>query len=210
MDFNEDELDSLDSDTQMVGLFFRLATTPLVAVWLGAGPVKVGANVLDPTGQMYQGMGQLPNIPAFKSLLNGQAERIDIGLSGVDDDVFALAAGDSGEVRGKAASIGIGFFDPRLPTASGFKSPVPMLGPVHWIRRGVVDQMTVSRAPAKSPGDVTTQAISISIGSITTGRRRARYSYWSPQDQEARSPGDRFCERTVRLSGVAQKVWPSP
>lgn len=203
MQFNADEIEALRSNTQNRAVLMRLATVPKpIAVWLGAGPLKipVGQSLYDPAGQIYQGMGQLPNLPAFKAMLNGKAERIDISISGVNDDVLAAAMASQGQVQNKECVIGIAFYSPKDWT---------MLGPVKWMRWGICDQMSVARVFAKTPGDVTTQVISISVGSLTTGLRRGRYAFWTDQDQQARFPGDRGCERTVQMSRIAQKTWPT-
>lgn len=197
--FNDDEIAALDADTQNISLHFHLATEPKpVRVWLGAGPVKVGDELLDLDGAVYKGLGQWPSIPAFKALMMGRADRLDIPLSGVDDEIASKFAGESNQVRGKKARIGFALWHPK-----NWKT----VGQIHWVRTGIVDQVANERVAAQKDQPATNM-IMLSIGSLSTGTRRGRYAYMTPQDQQARSPGDRYCERTPRLSYLQQKKWP--
>lgn len=198
MNLNPQEIAALDADVQMMGAFVRINTSPLVAIWLGASAIQVGINTIDKSGQVYQGCGMLPTIPAFKSLLNGRAERIDLSVSGVSDRLLAVATSDINNVRGRACDVGIGIFDKTWS----------LLGPVRWLRHGIVDSVKIVRAPPQSDGSGPVQSVVISMGSLGTGIKRRAYAFWTDQDQQGRSPGDRFCERTTAMSLIAQKVFP--
>lgn len=200
MDFSADELAALDADTQAVGYFFRLETTPIVRIWAGAGPIKPGINAYDIAGHTYQGFGELSDIPTFQQLINGAAEQLDFTLSGasITPSILALAATQTNVVKLCACNLGIGIMGPDWA----------LLGPIHWAFAGTAQFLRTVKKGAASEADQTTRSIILSVGSLFTGRRRRGLSYWTDPDQQALSPGDRFCERTVVYAEDIWKVWP--
>jgi len=52
------------------------------------------------------------------------------------------------------------------------------------------------------------RSVSLSCGTLLTGRKRPGFAYFSDQDQQARFPGDRFCERTPVYANGFNKPWP--
>lgn len=190
------EIDALDGDCQRIGVFFRMATTPLIRLWLGVGDCRVGDNAYDDGGATYSGLGQLLGVPAVTQLINGTAERVSFQVSGVSQELLAKASADSDLVRGVMVNLGIGIFGPDWQ----------QLGVPKWLFRGSADFMTVSQASGDD--GAITRTIELSVGSRMTGRRRAGLSYLTDQDQQARSSGDRFCERTVLYTNTINKVWP--
>jgi hypothetical protein len=59
-----------------------------------------------------------------------------------------------------------------------------------------------------APSDPIVRTIGLSCGTRFTGRRRPSLSYFSPQDQEARYPGDLFCNLVGRYAHGFNKAWP--
>lgn len=199
MVFTTAELAALQAGTQRLGAFFRLATSPAVTIWLGVGRIKPGVNTLDTAGiDMYYGFGQLVAVPAFQQLIGGKAQRVEFVMSGVSAKVLALASLDASAIHFKTCSIGFGIMD----------SNWQLLGPIHWCFNGTADFLRVSVIPASDETSQTTRNITLSVGSQFSGRRRRGMSYWTDQDQQLRSPGDRFCERTVTIAELAIKSWP--
>lgn len=194
---SDDEIDALASDTQKIGIFFRMATDPVVRLWLGIGDIKPGINAYDPTSDndVYSGLGQLIDVPALQQLINGVADRVTFHVSGVSADTSALASTEANTVKGKAVAVGICLFG-----AAWQQLGVPI-----WLWRGTADFVTRQQ---QSNGSTTTRVIELSVGSLFTGRRRRGLSYLTDRDQQLRSPGDKFCERTVLLSQF-EKVWPT-
>lgn len=190
-----EEIDALDSDTQRVGIFFRMETDPIVRVWLGVGDIRPGINAYDATDQLYSGIGELINVPALTQLINGIADRITFHMSGVSETTMALAASGS-NVKGAAVAMGVALFGAQWQ----------QLGPPKWLFRGRADYVAVQQQSDQSGG--ITRVIELSVGSLFTGRRRRGLSYLTDNEQQARHPGDRFCERTVLYSEVT-KVWPT-
>lgn len=198
MNFSDAELAALAADVVNIGVFFRLDTTPIVRLWLGFGDIKPGVNVLDATGATYQGFGALQNIPAVKQLLNGAAERIEIGLSGVSGGVLAIASGDDADaVKGKSAAVGFALMDSRWA----------LLGAVHWCALYTADYLSIDQQPADAMSPIK-RTITLSCGSRFTGRRRPSFAYWSDQDQQARHPGDLLCSLVRNYAHGFNKTWP--
>jgi hypothetical protein len=191
----EAEIDAIDGSTQSIGIFFRLATDPVVRLWLGIGPCRVGANALDADGAIYTGFGQLAGVPVVQQLINGVADRVEFQVSGVSQETLRLASSEALDVQGAAVGMGFGIFD----------GSWQLLGAVKWIFRGFADVVTLNQESVE--GGVT-RTISLSVGSLFTGRRRRGLSYLTDQDQQLRHPGDRFCERTALYSEESDKVWP--
>lgn len=192
---SQSEIDVLDSDTQRIGIFFRMATTPIVRVWLGVGYIKPGVNAFDATDETYNGLGELIDVPALSQLINGVADRVTFHASGVSDDVLALTA-EGSNVKGAAVAIGIALFG----------SQWQQLGPPRWLFRGRADFVTLQQQ-SDSGGKGIARVVELSVGSLFTGRRRRGLSYMTDADQQARHPGDLFCERTA-LYSEATKTWP--
>lgn len=199
MILNDAESAALESGVHNIGIFFRLETDPVVHTWLGVGNIEPGVNVLDPSGARYAGMGQMFDVPTFKQLINGAAERVDFTASGVSGDILKIASGgDAEQVKGKRCSVGFAVMDGRWQ----------LLGPVKWCQNYTADFLSIQQSVTDSPGDPIARTVTLSVGSLTTGRRRPSYSYFTDADQQARSPGDRFCERTSRYVAGFNKTWP--
>lgn len=181
--FNPAEQAALESRIYRVGVFFRLATDPAVRLWLGFGSIKPGVNAYDADGTTYHGLGELRDVPAFKQLLNGVAERVEFMLSGVSGEVLAIASGsDAQQVKGKRADVGFVLFAPDWS----------QLGTVHWTVRYIADFLAREQKIAET-GQAIVRTVALSCGTRFTGRRRPFFSYFSDADQQARFPGDLFC-----------------
>jgi hypothetical protein len=199
MNLNGAELAALEAGAYSIGVFFRLETDPVVRIWLGAGPIEPGVNVLDATGATYKGVGELAPIPAMKQLINGAAQRVEFSVSGVSGEILAIASGgDAEQVKGKRCSVGFAVMDGQWQ----------LLGSVKWVQTYTADFLGISQDITEDPNSPIVRTVTLSVGSLTTARRRPSYSYFTNQDQQARSPGDRFCERTPLYATGFQKAWP--
>jgi hypothetical protein len=197
MILNDSELAVLELQTQNIGIFFRLDTTPVVRLWVGFGSIAPGVNVFDTTGAQYDGFGEIQNVPAFKQLVNGTAERVEFSLSGVSGNVLTIASGgDAQQVKGKRVSVGFAVMD----------SSWALLGPIKFCANYTADFLSIAQSSASDLSIVRT--VTLSCGSLLTARRRPSLSYFSNQDQLARSTGDRFCERTPVYANGFNKTWP--
>lgn len=199
MNFNEAELAALKSGMQRIGIFVRIATDPIVYIWLGAGDIKPGVNVLDTTGVTYSGLGAIANVPSVKQLMSGAAERVDFVISGVSGDVLTIATGnDADDVKGSRVDVGFAIM------AADWK----LLGPVRWNANYEADYLAVEQEAA-DPSQPIVRTIRLSCGSRMTGRKRPAYSYFTNQDQQSRYPGDLFCQYTTVYAAGFEKPWPT-
>ncbi|MGB3044535.1 MAG: hypothetical protein WBB98_15250 [Xanthobacteraceae bacterium] len=199
MILNTAELVQLESGLANIGIFFRLETDPVVRIWLGVGNIEPGINVLDPDGAVYKGAGVLAPVPAFKQLINGAAQRVEFSASGVSGEILAIASGgDAEQVKGKRCSVGFAIFD----------GAWQMLGPVKWVQNYIADFLGISQDITDDSSNPIVRTVTLSVGSLTTARRRPSYSYFTDQDQQARFAGDKFCERTPKYATGFNKTWP--
>lgn len=198
--FNAAELAALESGAIRLGIFFRLDTDPVVRIWLGVGKIRPGVNVYDATGAEYLGAGEITDVPPFKQLTNGAAERIEFKLSGVSGRILEIASGgDAQQVKGKRAAYGFAIMGPDWS----------LLGPVHWCANYTADYLSISQELVEDPENPIVRTITLSCGTLLTARRRPGLSYFSDQDQQTRFPGDKFCERTAVYANGFNKAWPT-
>lgn len=176
-----------------IGIFFRLAVTPVQRLWLGTGLVAV-KDVIDTDGAVYRGFGELSNLPVVSQLLNGVADRYEFAVSGVKAEATQMAALESDDVRGARVNLGLGFFDEDYQFAG-----------LVFMFEGECDYLKVTLAPSET-GE--SWGIALSVGSAMTGRRRKSQSTFSDPDQQLRHRGDRFCERAQRYSQGVAAEWP--
>lgn len=179
-----------------VGIFFRLATEPRVRIWSGPGDFAVPADFIEYEGGTYIGVGALLDIPVLDQLVNGVASRLDFSLSVVGDtDLMRLADEDADTVRGSDINIGL------MPLGDD-EQPV---GAMVWVWEGQADTVTIE---SRLDGDRRVETMTISAGSLFTGRRRPNYRHYTDQEQRKRSPDDRLCDRVTLYSQQYNKTWP--
>ncbi len=178
-------------------LFLRIAAANgPVRAWSGVGDFAVPADgEIETADAIYLGVGILGDVPSFRQLVGGTAERVEFSLTVPDGDVFALADQDVDQVRNARVNVGVAFFDDDWQTVDG----------VAWLWDGVADVPSVNRT---STPDSISRSISLSVGSAFTDRTRPRLSYYTDSEQRRRSPTDAFCSRTGLYSIESTIVWP--
>lgn len=190
---------ALASGNPRIGVFFRLGITMSdgepFRMWLGIGDCRAGIDAEDGDGAIYKGLGEMLNVPQFNQLINGVAERVSFQLSGVPARVVELASAGADEVKGAPLNVGLGVFDPDWQ----------LIGNPMWLKRFIVDFLTLQRQ--QSGTDPAIYTVALSARSIFTGRRRPGLSFFTDEEQQRRSPGDRFCEHARRYSDDT-KAWP--
>lgn len=211
MIFSPAEIAALTAGAPRRGLFMRLATDPLVRLWLGVGKIRPGINALDLVeGVEYRGFGELLDLPAFQQLCDGSAERVSFSVSGVPTSVFAeiapLLSEQQEAIAGRTISVGYALLDYDWQP----------LGAIRWSWDGTADFLRAVRPVVDDAAAPEVWTVTLSAGSAMTGRRRPGRAYWTQQDQGPRSlalnpgdPVDRFCERTPLYSKDVRKTWPS-
>jgi hypothetical protein len=179
-----------------MGVFFRLGIVPPARLWLGVGNCRAGIDATDISdGAVYNGLGEIISVPAFQQLINGAAERVVFALSGVSERIAGLAQAESSAVKGVPLLVGVGVFD----------ADWQLIDPPRWIRRYFVD-FPSSRIAEDRDGSL--NVVSLSCRSLMTGRRRPRAAFYTDAEQQAKSPGDRFCDRSALYSVDVIKQWP--
>jgi len=175
---------------------FRMATDPVVRLWTGVGDIQINAAGPETTGGVYQGLGVLTAMPEIENLMNGTAQRVDFSLSGVSPEIVALADGDAESIRSKAVNIGVLFMGDDWQ---------PLAAPL-WVWDGEAD--VIKTDTTSSPDFVRQRRITLSVGSIMTGRRRPKLNSFTRAQQRRRSPDDAFCDRTKLYTIGTEVAWP--
>lgn len=191
---------ALAGDLVKPAILFHFVTDPVIRLWAGVGDLAIAADLVeDEDGAIYTGMGELLSPPEVNALVNGLAERVEFGLSGVaiSGAVAALASQEAASIRGAAVNLGFFVFGPDHQ----------QLSPTLWLWDGVADNLKVNLTSTEDGGELRT--VSVSVGSIMTGRQRPALSYLSPRDQRRRSANDAFCDHVPGYDAGVTKVWPS-
>lgn len=197
--FTDPELAALDNSVISIGIFVRINTAPVVQrLWLGCRPIDPGVNVYDAGGDLYYGLGEISNVPEFEVLLMGQAERIDLSLSGVSQRIFDLVASNVSALKYVDVDIGIMLFDTSWQP----------LGPIRWIKKWTADLPGFAHVGARSPDETTARTVKLSVVSQLAGIKRPPYAYCTDQDQQRRSPGDLFFDHAKLYTQEVDKPWP--
>jgi hypothetical protein len=186
-------------------ILFRIATGlndspigPVIRLWAGIGEMTIDADTIeDDAGNLYQGLGLLGGIPAVSELINGLQERIAFSISGegMTADIAAIASTEAADIRGARCNLGFLIFDKDWQIAS----------PTAWLWEGTADSLTISR---DGDAESATRTITLSVGSLFTGRRRPQIAYFTDADQKRRSPDDDFFINVRGYSAKTTKVWP--
>ena len=174
-------------------ILLRIESLPILRVWSGIGDFAIPADLIETAPATFQGMGELAGLPAVSQLINGQAERADFTVSGVTAETLALATEEAGVVKGAPVNLGYCVLDEAWQ----------ILSPVAWLWEGTADVVKTDR-PAVADG-VPVRSVTISVGSVFTGRRRPRLGFWTDAQQRRRSAYDAFCSYVGSLSRGATK-----
>lgn len=189
---------ALSDDIVRVGFFLNWELDPVQRVWVGFGDRNIPTNALDQdvAGATYSGLGEIREIPALQSLVNGTADKVTFTMSGVSEAMLALASREAQSVKIKRFTIGIAEFDSEWQiTDAG----------VLWIWTGWSDFVSLSRDGARGQ---TIQSVSVSVSTRFTRRRRGSFRYWTLAETKRRSPTDRFWDRTKLYEKGSTKIWP--
>ena len=187
-DWTAPERARLKGETVRMALLFRMETDPVERVWSGIGDFTIPPDLIEPSGATYSGIGQMISVPSFQQLINGQAERLEFEIASVSQEIVALARSEAITVQGAPVQLGFCVLDEGLQ----------QITPTAWIWDGVADVVT-----PKAQGDIRT--ITLSVGSLFTGRRRGSLSYWTDAQQQQRSPGDKACSNVAGYTAETTK-----
>lgn len=144
-------------------------------VWTGFGKLRT----LD--GNLWDGLGEVIGIDGLTGPLSGSAPSGKVTASGVSPDLIPIALNEQSEYKQRPVSILLQAFANRAPVGN----PCPLL-----LR--IMTTIEINRT-----GD--TRSLSVNHESPYVGRNNPANGYYSDRDQQARYPGDRFCERAPSL-----------
>lgn len=186
----------------LLRIFAPRGTLRPIRLWSGVGELVIPGDDADPFVSVfapYYGIGALTGIPVVNQLINGLAERADFTLSAVDmpAHLAELAGAGASEVRGAGVQLGVVVFDAEWQRIA---SPL-------WLWRGTADVLKVERTSG-ADGDVV-RTLSLSVGSVFSGRKRPSPSYWTDPEQRRSFPDDRFFDRVALYYQGSTMVWPA-
>lgn len=172
-------------------LFLRVASTPVIRAWTGVSTFPVPEDSVETDeNAVYRGVGLITNFPVVEALINGVAQRMEVGLSGVDAEALALFQGDKTDLIGRVANFGMMFLGPDEQPACS----------MWWYRRGIVDRRIIRRRNGS-------RYFGLSIGTGRTDRRRPHLSFWIDQEHQKQYPGDLGLSR-LPLHQNRTRKWP--
>lgn len=177
-------------------MLVRIEGDPVARAWTGVGDLAIPADAIETEdGAIYKGVGLFADWPPLEVLLNGEAGRLAFVLSGIDATAQGLFERELDELEGARCDIGLTFLDERQQ----------MVATPRWLQAPTIEDAEHNQD--RVPGGLVR---SVSVGMIhgSEDRRRPIHGYWSPPDQEARSPGDLFCSRTPNYNADHEVSWP--
>lgn len=170
-------------------------STGPVRCWTGAGPLEIEPDEVDGPGGLYLGIGLLGDLPDFRSLIGGTAERLELVLSGVDHLTLNLADEAADTVLSAPVKVGLIFFD------SEWRNTPPT-----WFWEGTADVPSVEQ---DANGADIIREVRLSVVTAFAGRTRPRLRNWTDADQRRRSPDDAFCSLVAGYSIDSTIKWPA-
>jgi hypothetical protein len=180
-----------------LGIFFRLDTDPALHIWMGVNDIPAGFDSIDEDGTVYLGGGRLLNVPTLEVLINGQADEVEFGISGIDPKSAQKVLDEMPDVRGKEVHVGITVLDK-------YYQP---LGPIIPLWSGTASH-PIDHDPPVTGYEPRSMTLSLAIVSGNWTRSRPALSMWVPAHHKALYPTDKFCDGVARLARGVAPAWP--
>lgn len=153
-------------------------------VFMGHGRLELG-------GETWSGLGEFVTLSQIAGGLGDAARPLTFTLSGVDDQIIALAIAGGTTIRGRPATVYLQFFAP------GDGRP---LDSMFAIFAGRMSRLTASLSAAQ-------RSVSLIVENRLVHRAKPAAGLYSDRDQNIRSPGDRGLEFVNSLLSKAVP-WP--
>lgn len=152
-------------------------------LWNGFGDLDTG-------GFTWKGIASFGAIDGLEEVRGAISQQVTFTLSGVDEDILALAIGDTADVEGRTVTVYLQLFDDDWQVEG---DPIP----IWW---GIMQ-------PPRITANASMRAISVPAENLFYGRARPRAGRYTDRDQQKRFPGDRFFDRVGAL--VSKPIlWP--
>lgn len=184
--------------SHILGIFLRINTNPALHIWMGVNDIPVGFDSIDGDGTVYLGGGRLVQVPTLEVLINGQADSVEFGISGIDPATAHRVIDQLPDVRGCDVHIGI-------TTLDQYYQPMSAIIPL-WL--GTASH-TVDGIQPVTGIEARTMNLSLAVLSGNGTRSRPALSMWSSSHQKALYPTDKFCDGTARLARGVAPAWPN-
>lgn len=194
---SDDAAEQFKGSIVRLAVFLRIGTSPVGRFWVGGiGTINIPADAIEAAGGTFSGLGEATGLPAFESLVNGQAQRLDLNLSGLKPELVALAKEEAAEIRGSSVHIGLMGLDENWQQSTQ----------VYWLWTGVADVVRIARAALG--GGTYGRTVTISAANGEAFRRRPLLRLWTDAFQKMRSATDRFCDRVAGMALGKTVKWP--
>lgn len=141
-----------------------------------------GHGYLTAAGEDWLGFGQMGSVSGLEQSRGMSAPMTTFKLSGVDDNLIAIAVNSASEVTGNPVTVYLQFLN---------SAGVPLDDPIA-IWAGTMDTLTFQAG-------VRDQAITLTAETLFVDRVRAPFGLYSDTDQRARWTGDRGFEFVASL-----------
>lgn len=177
----------------------RIACDPPAMLWSGVGNLLLPADEVIPSPEIALGGSELIDFPDFQQLAAGTTERLEVIVSGVDEETVRLALDDAPSVRNAVVNQGIAKFDNDW-----------QLIEVEWESTYEARSLNISRPVATDGKPVRT--ISLVIVAGDSSRSRAPAAYFTDPDQRRRpgSEDDTIFLNVGRISsGTSRRFGPA-
>lgn len=173
---------------------FRIETATPATVWSGHGDLLLPPDTVLSEPTIALGGGHLVGIPDFDQLMNGTAQRLDIVLSGVNEDILGLALEEAGDVPGASVYIGRIQFDDEWQ----------LVGGVEWEWTGEGVGLTVA---SDDSDEGRTRSLTLTIAAGDTTRKRAAIAFFTDADQRRAYPTDAIFSHVAGINAGKSRRW---
>lgn len=200
IDFGADGNAMLESDMVRMAVLGRVATDIPARFWIGGiNDLSIPPdNVETDSGAIYTGLGDVVGMGALSQLINGQADMVQITVSGAGVDVAGMQLLNASleETIYRRFNLGLALFD----------DDWQQLGQTVWLAERECSTIDAARE-AGVGGDPDVRTVSLGVGSTFTARRRPRVVNFTDAHQRRISASDRFFDRISTYSAGSTIKW---
>lgn len=157
-------------------------------LWNGAGRVTLYSST-------WEGVGSMGAIDGLMQTREPVSTKVTMSLSGVSQEVLALAKASVSDVQGRAAYVWLQLMDSAW-------QPVGARLPVFW---GIMQRINIKRAEAREDG--VDRICELEVENPFYGRSRPSAGRYNDADQQSKYPGDRFF-RFIPVQKSQTITWP--
>lgn len=176
-------------------VLFRIDCDPPAFLWSGVGNLYIPPDDVLPVGSIALGSGELISVPDFQQLIGGTVERLEVTVSGVDEECTRLALEDAPSVKGARVDVGTVTFDRDWQLAT-----------VVWEQVFEARSLTISRPQSDANGNAT-RSVTLTIVQGPSTRGRANIAFFTDADQRRRSNDDAIFSNVAGINAGTARRW---